>query len=125
VKSQLVPLFLPSVQTSSATAQVEAPHQPVIVAQQEEVLHNNEVQNPIEQPLPILEPVVNEPIRRSQRPRRSAIPDCYETYLSEDMYDVRKVDDPILFKEAISSEHSSKWVEAMENELKSMSTNDV
>jgi hypothetical protein len=75
------------------------------------VVHNNEVQNPVVQPLPISEPVVNEHVRRSQRPRRSAIPDCYETYLSEEMYDVGKVDDPVSFKEEISSEHSAKWVE--------------
>jgi hypothetical protein len=125
VTPQLEPLFLPSVQTSSATAQVEAPHQPVIVPQQEQLAHNNEVQNPVEHPLPIPELVVNEPIRRSQQPRRFTIPNYYDTFLSEDMYDDGKVDDPISFKEAISIEHSAKWVEAMEDELKSMSTNDV
>jgi hypothetical protein len=36
-----------------------------------------------------------------------------------------KVDDPNSFKEAMGSEHSHKWIEAMEEELKSMSTNKV
>jgi hypothetical protein len=36
-----------------------------------------------------------------------------------------KVDDPNSFKEAMSSEHSHKWIEAMEEELKSTSTNKV
>ena len=36
-----------------------------------------------------------------------------------------KVDDPNSFKEAMSSEYSHKWIEAMEEELKSMSTNKV
>jgi hypothetical protein len=82
----------------------------VIVPQYEQMVHTNEVQNPVEQPLPIPEPVVNEPIRRSQRPRRSAILNCYETYFSEDMYDVGKVDVHVSIKESISSEHSAKWV---------------
>jgi hypothetical protein len=111
VTPQLVLLFFPSFQTSSAIAQVEAPHQPLIVPHQEQMVHNNEVQNPVEQSVPIHETVVNEPIRRSQRPRSFAIPNCYETYLSEDMYDVGKVDDPVSSKEEISSEHSAKWVE--------------
>ena len=41
------------------------------------------------------------------------------------MYDVGKVDDPNSFREAVSCENSAKWVEAMEEELKSMSSNDV
>jgi hypothetical protein len=49
----------------------------------------------------------------------------YETYLSEDMYDVEKIDDPNSFREAISCENSAKWVEAMKEELKSMSSNNV
>ena len=36
-----------------------------------------------------------------------------------------KVDDPNSFKEAMSSEYSHKWIEALEEELKSMSTNKV
>ena len=66
-----------------------------------------------------------EPVRRSQRERRSAIPDYYETYLSEDLYDIGKVDDPASFKEAIAHKNSDKWIEAMQDELKSMSTNQV
>jgi hypothetical protein len=34
-------------------------------------------------------------------------------------------DDPILFEEAMRSDHSSKWLKAMEDEIKSMSTNKV
>jgi hypothetical protein len=46
-------------------------------------------------------------------------------YISEEGHDMVKVDDPNLFKEAMSSEHSHKWIEAIEEELKSMSTNKV
>ena len=34
-------------------------------------------------------------------------------------------DDPILFEEAMRSDHSSKWLEAMEDEMKSMNANKV
>jgi hypothetical protein len=33
--------------------------------------------------------------------------------------------DPTSFEEALSSDNSSKWLEAMEDEIKSMSTNKV
>ena len=34
-------------------------------------------------------------------------------------------DDPTSFEEAMRSDNSSKWLEAMEDEIKSMSTNEV
>jgi len=67
----------------------------------------------------------NAQVRRSYRVRRSAIPDFYQTYLSEDHYDIGRVDDPASYKEAITSENLTKWIEAMEDELKSMSSNQV
>ena len=33
--------------------------------------------------------------------------------------------DPTSFEEAMRSAHSSKWLEAMQDEMRSMSTNDV
>ena len=33
--------------------------------------------------------------------------------------------DPTSFEEAMRSNHSQKWLEAMEDEMRSMSTNDV
>ena len=43
VTPQLVPLFIPSVETSSATVHVEVPHQPENEPQQEQVAPNVEV----------------------------------------------------------------------------------
>jgi hypothetical protein len=60
--------------------------------------------------------------RRSQRARRSAIPDDYEVYHSEEF---QMEGDPTSFEEAMRSDHSSKWLEAMEDEMKSMSANKV
>ncbi|KAK1666037.1 hypothetical protein QYE76_054196 [Lolium multiflorum] len=65
------------------------------------------------------------PVRRSHRERRKAISDDYITYMSEDVDDIGKVEDPTSYKEAIKSLNSSKWQIAMEDELKSMCSNDV
>ena len=64
----------------------------------------------------------NEPPRRSQRARKSVIPDDYEVYVSEEF---QMEGDPTSFEEAMRSAHSSKWLEVMQDEIKSMSTNDV
>jgi hypothetical protein len=64
----------------------------------------------------------NEPPRRSQRARRSAISDDYEVYVSEE---IQMEGDHISFEEAMRSAHSSKWLEVMEDEMRSMSTNRV
>jgi hypothetical protein len=45
--------------------------------------------------------------------------------MSEDVNNMRKMDDPVSFKEAMKSENSLKWHEAMEEELRSVSSNDV
>ena len=77
-------------------------------------------QEQIAEPVPIAEP---QPLRRSTRERKSNISEDF-VYMSEG-HDMGKVDDPNSFKEAMSSEYSHKWIEAMEEELKSMSTNKV
>jgi hypothetical protein len=64
----------------------------------------------------------NKPPRRSQRVRRSAIFDDYEVYVSEE---IQIEGDPTSFEESMRSAHSSKWLEAMEDEMESMSTNRV
>ena len=66
-------------------------------------------------------PAVEAP-RRSQRIRKSAIPDDYEVYNSEEFH---IEGDPTSFEEAMSRPDASKWLEAMEDELKSMSSNKV
>jgi hypothetical protein len=76
-----------------------------------------------EQQQPKTEDVPNvEAPRRSQRVRRSAIPDDYKVYNTEEF---QMVGDPTSFEEVMRSDNSSKWLEAMEDEIKSMSTNKV
>jgi hypothetical protein len=64
----------------------------------------------------------NDPPRRSQSARRSVISDDYEVYVSEE---IQMDGDPTSFEEAMRSAHSSKWLDAMEDEMRSMSVNKV
>jgi hypothetical protein len=64
----------------------------------------------------------NEHPRRSQRARRSAISDDYEVYVSEE---IQMEGDPTSFEEAMRSAHLSKWLDAMKDEMRSMSVNKV
>ena len=76
-----------------------------------------------EQTLPPQEPM---PLRRSTRERRTAIPDDYIIFLQEHEVDIRVTeDDPINFRQAIENSNSQKWIDAMNEEIKSMRDNDV
>jgi len=106
-----------------------------------EVAQNGVVASPVEnagvaapaEPLPnephqapvIVNEPINEPIRRSQRERRSAISSDYVIFMGEEITDQGLDNDPVSYKEAMEDEHSSEWFKAMEDEIKSMSTNDV
>jgi hypothetical protein len=79
--------------------------------------HEEEQQEPPVQDVPH-----NEPPRRYQRARRSAISDDYEIYVSEE---IQIEGDPTSFEEAMRSVYSSKWLDAMEVEMRSMSINKV
>jgi hypothetical protein len=99
----------------------------VIVNNDEELVLQEPIQTDAtyegEQQQPQTEDVPNvEAPRRSQRVRRSAIPDDYEVYNTEEF---QMEDDPTSFEEAMRSHSSSKWLETMEDETKSMSTNKV
>ncbi|KAJ9567681.1 LOW QUALITY PROTEIN: hypothetical protein OSB04_003647 [Centaurea solstitialis] len=88
----------------------------------EPILEN--VPEHVEEQLP--EPIHNtEPLRRSMRERRSAISDDYHVYLTEIEFDLGEDDDPTSFKEAMGSPNKDKWLKAMEDELTSMSNNEV
>ena len=66
------------------------------------------------------------PLRRSTRERRNAIPDDYIVFLQEHEDDIGVMeDDPINFHQAMQSSNSQKWIEAMNEEIKSMKDNDV
>ncbi|KAH7834402.1 hypothetical protein Vadar_015602 [Vaccinium darrowii] len=68
---------------------------------------------------------VEVPLRRSNRERRSTIPNDYMVYLQEHEFDIGLEDDLISFNQAKQSVNSLKWMNAILDELKSMSDNDV
>ncbi|XP_037493705.1 geraniol 8-hydroxylase [Jatropha curcas] len=66
------------------------------------------------------------PLRRSTRERRSAIPDDYIVFLQEQEDTVDMIDDdPDSFYHAMQSSDSHKWIEAMNEEYKSIQDNQV
>ena len=72
-----------------------------------------------------VEPPQPAPLRRSQRERRPAIIDDYVVYLQESYFDIGIRKDPVSFSQAMESDNSSKWMEDMNEELKSMAHNGV
>lgn len=72
-----------------------------------------------------LQAYVNERRVMPQRVRRSTIPNDYFMYFQEVDMNEGISDDPITYQEAMSSSQSKLWQEAMNDELKSMQTNNV
>ena len=64
----------------------------------------------------VVEPPQLAPLRRSQKERRPAITDDYVVYLQEFDFDIGIRKDPVLFSQAMESDDSSKWMEAMNEE---------
>jgi hypothetical protein len=96
------------------------------VPQMEKHANNDVVPNDKPQQNPVAKNEQNnEPPRRSQPKWRPAISDDYMVYMYKDTNDVRIETDPSSFKEAMKSRHSFEWLNAMKDEMKSMSTNDV
>ncbi|GMI86492.1 hypothetical protein HRI_002318500 [Hibiscus trionum] len=74
----------------------------------------------------IQQPQQQVPLRRSTRERRNAIPDDYIVFLQENEDDNGMMeDDPINFHHAMQSVNSQKWIDAMQEEYKSMQDNKV
>ena len=66
------------------------------------------------------------PLRRSTREKRSAIPDDYIVFLQEHEADLGVVEDnSINFHQAMENPNSQKWIDVMNEEIKSIKDNDV
>ena len=66
------------------------------------------------------------PLRRSTREKRSAISNDFIVFLQEHEDGIGLVeDDPINFQQAMQSDNSQKWIDAMNEEMKSMKDNEV
>jgi len=64
-------------------------------------------------------------LRRSIRPKRSAIPNDYVVYLQEYDYNVGAENDPESFLQAMSCKETELWYNAMKEEMNSMKSNQV
>lgn len=64
-------------------------------------------------------------LRRSQRERRSAILNYYYVYLQEHEFDIGIDHGPMTLCQEGNSVNFSQWMEAMQDELKSMQNNEV
>ena len=108
------------------TAVIDIDQAPIPYIVQEANPNQNNIQEPPileEQTLPPLEP---KPLGRSTRERRSALPDDYIVFLQEHEFDIGAVeDDPINFRQALESSKYQEWIDAMNEEIKSMKDNDV
>ena len=66
------------------------------------------------------------PLRKFTRKRRNTISDDYVVFFQDHEVDIGMVeDDPINFHQAMKSSNSQKWIDAMNEEIKSMKDNDV
>ena len=65
----------------------------------------------------IVEPPQPAVLSRSQRERKPAIPDDYMVYLQEFDFDIRINQDPVSFSQAINSDDSTKWANAIKEDL--------
>jgi transposase InsO family protein len=82
----------------------------------------------VDEAIPIVikaQPIDDALLRRSQRSRKPTILDDYMGYLQEHEFDIGVVDDPLSYSQAIQSSQSTKWIDAMVDELKSMENNNV
>lgn len=64
-------------------------------------------------------------LRRSIRPKRSAIPNDYIMYLQESDYNIGAKNDPEFFSQAINCKELELWYNAMKEEMNSMKSNGV
>ena len=108
------------------TAVIDIVQAPIPDIVQEADPNQNNIQEPPvleEQTLPPPKPT---PLRRSTREMRSAVLDDYIVFLQEHEFDIGAVeDDPINFRQALESSKSQEWIDAMNEEIKSMKDNDV
>ena len=64
-------------------------------------------------------------LRKTKRGHRLAISNDYIVYLQEHEYDMGDVSYPTTYKETIISPQSNFWIDAMKDEMTSMSQNKV
>ena len=106
-------MFDDTTQNVQPTEIVETPKIPPTQVVEPVQVHEEVTQEP-------QEPQVQVPLRRSTRERRSTISDDYVVYLQEHEFDMGLEDDSISVSQVKQNFDSKKWIEAMKDEMKSM-----
>lgn len=115
-----IPIPLPRISTDIVLPNVVGPTNSVEPIVNDHALHQGHVAI---EPSVSTSPEVS--LRRSTRPRRPAISDDYMLYLQECEFNMGLEKDPATYSQAMKSEDSDKWIDAMFDEMKSMATNKV
>jgi hypothetical protein len=110
-----LPLPVISMERNIQVENTDTPHDDVGI---DAPVTNDELPQPIE-------PIEVVPLRRSTRQRKPTITNEFVAYLSEDAFDIGDIADPKGYQEAVTCPQSEKWRRAMNEEMKSMSVNDV
>ncbi|GJR01908.1 retrovirus-related pol polyprotein from transposon TNT 1-94 [Tanacetum coccineum] len=97
----------------------------IVETRDAEFLENGEISRSGERNIDLNEILMDAPNQESERNRRHVVHDDFITYLNEDDYNLGKIEDPIFYKDAINSNQSTRWLKAMNDELKSIQINDV
>ena len=107
---QPIDIVQDTIQNNNEDSSIELPTQNLDVAPQEQTQ----------------QPQMEVPLRRSTREKRNAISDDYYVFLQEHEFDIGIMeDDPINFQQVKQSPNYQKWIDAMNDEIKSMKDNDV
>ena len=102
----------------------------LVVDQHPVVTTNDEPIDDVDPVAPDVDPMALDvamdiPLRRLERARKPSISDDYIVYLQEHEYDVGDVSDPTTYKEGIVSPQSNFSIDAMKDEMTSISQNKV
>ena len=112
--------FAPPVERVVETTPVETP---VVISQD---TPNDLPSEDVQHPQTMIDMSNENTLKRSQRViSKPAILSDYVTNVNEDMDEYALDDDPTSFKEAMHSEYTSEWLSAMQEEIKSTSTNKI
>ena len=87
------------------------------------VIHDEPIEQ-VAQEAPYVD-IENVPLRRLERVLRPGIFDDYIVYLQEHEYDISDTSDPTTYKEAITIPQSNFWMDTINDEMNSMSQNEV
>ena len=117
------PVFIPMTIASAPISSPVVDEHPIAITDYEPIEDVDPVAPDVDQVA--LDLVMDITLKGSKRVHRPAISYDYIVYLQEHEYDVGDVSDSTTYKEAIFSPQSNLWIDAIKDEMTSMSQNKV